>query len=75
MSETDQDALRSAYAAIEQQIQELRSQVDVQLSQYSPERYPKNGTRLQCLRESLGGVAAMAALAAAHVGDEYSVTG
>lgn len=70
MTENDQVALRETFVSIERQVRDMRSHLDEKLVTFSTDRYPKNGTRLECLLEGLGGVAAMAALAAEQVADE-----
>ena len=73
MSEADQTKLRETFAAIVEQAQAMQAHLSEQLSAFSPDRYPRTGTRLECLMEGLGGVEAMAALAGAHVGDDAPV--
>lgn len=70
MSDSDAKALLETYSMVAREAETLQTRLAEKLTQYSPERYPKNGTRLECLLQSLSGVAAMAALAAKHVGDE-----
>lgn len=70
MSESDEQALLETFSMIVREAESLQGRLNEQLVAFSPERYPKNGTRLECLVQSLEGVAAMAELAARHVNDE-----
>jgi len=70
MSEYDQATFRGAYDMVRRETEELQSRLAAQLGALSTEQFPMNTTRLRCLIDGLGGVAAMAATAAEHVTEE-----